>query len=114
MASPVPLLIHEQAHNRRFGWLVIPGVTVTLVTTAVMLAARSATVPLAAPLAALALVAAIVASTVVHGARAHARLAHQYDASVQILLVRGNWVRTAAWSALAVLDLVAVAHLLPG
>jgi len=114
MISPADVPRYEQAHNRRFGWLVIPGVTVTLVTTAVMLAGRPAAVPFAVPLAALALLAVIVASTVVHGARAHARLAQRYDASVQGMLVRGNWVRTAPWSALAALDLVTVAHLLPG
>jgi hypothetical protein len=79
-----------------------------------MLITRPTTVPLAVPVTTLALLAGILFSTVLHGAKAHTRLAREFDPSVHAMLVRTNWVRTAAWSALAALDLVAVAHLLPG
>jgi hypothetical protein len=48
-----------------------------------------------------------------HGAPSHARLAQQFDPAVHALLVRTNWIRTAAWTALGILDLIALAYTLP-
>lgn len=104
LVDPADVPAYEQAHNRRFIWLVGPGVAVALASTAVMLAWRPPGIPLAVPVTALALLAVIIASTARHGAPAHARLAQQFDPAVHALLVRTNWIRTAAWSALAVLD----------
>jgi hypothetical protein len=114
LISPADVPRYEQSHNRRFGLLVIPGVVVTATTSVVMLVTRPAMVPLAVPQTTLVLLAGILISTVRHGARAHTRLAQEFTPSVHAMLVRTNWVRTAAWSALAALDLIAVAHLLPG
>jgi hypothetical protein len=114
LISPADVPRYEQSHNRRFGLLVIPGVIVTAATSVVMLITRPTTVPLAVPVTTLALLAGILVSTVLHGAKAHTRLAQAFDPSVHIMLVRTNWVRTTAWSALAVFDLIAVAHLVPG
>ncbi len=99
---------YEQAHNRRFVWLVGPGVLVTLGSAAALLAGRPSGVPLVVPVAALALLAVVIASTIRQGAPSHARLAVGWDASVHAL-VRTNWIRTLAWSALAVLGLIALA-----
>ncbi len=60
-------------------------------------------------MAALALLAVIIASTIRQGAPSHARLAVVWDAGVHTRLVRTNWIRTLAWSALAVLGLIALA-----
>ncbi len=65
------------------------------------------------PLTALLLLAVIIASTARHGAPSHARLAQQFDPAVHALLVRTNWIRTAAWSALGIVDLIALALTLP-
>jgi hypothetical protein len=108
-ASDVPR--YEQAHNRRFIWLVGPGVAVTAVTAAVLLGWRPSRVPLAVPVVALVLLAVIIADTIRHGAPSHARLAKRFDADVHARLVRTNWIRTVAWSALGVLDLIALARL---
>ena len=67
--------------------------------------------PLAVPAMAVMLLAVIVADTVRHGAASHARLAQRFDADVHTRLVRTNWIRTVAWSALGVLDLIALAGL---
>jgi hypothetical protein len=104
---------YEQAHNRRFAWLVGPGIAVALASAVVMLAWRPYGIPLALPLTALLLLAVIIASTARHGAPSHARLAQQFDPAVHVLLVRTNWIRTAAWSALGIVDLIALAHMLP-
>ena len=108
LVGPADVPVYEQAHNRRFVWLVGPGVAVALASTAIMLAWRPHGVPLAVPLIALALLAVIIASTARHGAPSHARLAKQFDPATHARLVRTNWVRTAAWSALAILDLSAL------
>ena len=63
---------YEQAHNRRFIWLVGPGVAVALASAVVMLGWRPPAVPLAVPVAALVLLAVIVVSTARQGAPSHA------------------------------------------
>jgi hypothetical protein len=113
LIDPADVPRYEQAHNRRFSWLVGPGIAASLASTVVMLAWRPRGIPLAVPLTALALLAVIVASTARHGAPSHARLARQFDPAVHTRLVRTNWIRTAAWSALAILDLIALAQTLP-
>jgi hypothetical protein len=60
---------------------------------------------------ALVLLAVIIADTIRHGAPSHARLAQRFDADVHARLVRTNWIRTVAWSALGVLDLIVLARL---
>jgi hypothetical protein len=108
-ASDVPR--YEQAHNRRFIRLVGPGVAVPAVTAAILLGWRPSGAPLAIPVVALVLLAVIVADTIRHGAPSHARLAQRFDADVHARLVRTNWIRTVTWSALGVLDLIALAGL---
>ena len=105
---------YEQAHNRRFIWLVGPGVAVALASAVVMLGWRPPAVPLAVPVVALVLLAVIVVSTARQGAPSHALLARQFDRGVHARLVRTNWIRTIAWTALGVLDLIALALTLPG
>jgi hypothetical protein len=107
--DPADVPQYEQAHNRRFIWLVGPGVAVTFASAAVMLVWRPSAVPLAVPVTALLLLAVIIASTAGQGGPAHARLARQFDSGVHAGLVRTNWIRTAAWSALGLLDLIALA-----
>ena len=68
LVDPRDVPRYEQAHNRRFIWLVGPGVIVALASTAVLLAGRPAGVPLIVPLAALALLAVIIATTIRQGA----------------------------------------------
>jgi hypothetical protein len=60
--------------------------------------------PLAGPILATALIVVILVSTVLWQAPAHRKLAKGFDASVHRTLVRTNWIRTAAWTALALLD----------
>jgi hypothetical protein len=109
LVDPRDVPRYEQAHNRRFIWLVGPGVIVTLASTAILLARRPAGVPLIVPLVALALLAVIIASTIRQGAPSHARLAVAWDADVHARMVRTNWIRTIAWSALGLLSLTALA-----
>ncbi len=109
LVDPRDVPRYEQAHNRRFIWLVGPGVIVTLASTVILLVRRPAGVPLWFPLAALALLAVILASTIRQGAPSHARLAIAFDAEVHARLVRTNWIRTTAWTALGGLALTGLA-----
>jgi hypothetical protein len=101
LIDPADVPRYEQAHNRRFIGLVGPGIAVTLASTVIMLAWRPSGIALAVPFTARALLAVIITSTARHGAP-YARLARQFDPAVQAMLVRTNWIRTAAWSALGI------------
>lgn len=95
-ADQVPA--YETAHNRRFAVVVVPPVAVVLATAIVLLVRGRIGVSIVT----LALLAVIIVATVAFGAPAHNQLAQRFDASIHRRLVRGNWVRTAAWTALAV------------
>jgi hypothetical protein len=112
LVAPVDVPSYEQAHNRRFARVVAPGVPVTVASGIVLLSSRPGGVPITVPIVSLALAALIVAATIHDGTRAHARLAHQWDADAHSRLVRTNWIRVAAWTALGLLDLIALASAL--
>jgi hypothetical protein len=95
---------YETAHNQRFAAVVAPGVVVVLTTTVLLFFVRPPAVPAAAPIAAAFLIGVILVSTVLWQAPAHGRLATGFDAAVHATLVRTNWIRTAAWTALGLLD----------
>ncbi|HKF78564.1 MAG TPA: hypothetical protein VKF59_20650 [Candidatus Dormibacteraeota bacterium] len=99
---------YEREHNRRFFPLIVPSVLVVIVTAVALLFSRPGQVPVVAPILVLALAAVIVVSTARFQAPAHARLASGFDAAVHRGLVMGNWVRTIAWTAIGLLDLVAL------
>lgn len=110
--DPAGVPRYEQAHNRRFGIVVGPGVAAALVSTLGVQFDRPAPIGWAAPTTTAALLLVIIASTVAGQARAHARLAERFDAAVHAALVRGNWIRTGAWTAIAALDLWMITQLL--
>lgn len=99
---------YEQAHNARFARVVGPGVGVTTLATVGLLLAKPTALDWATPIAAAVLLAVIVASTLAFQAPAHTRLADGYDRNVHARLVRSNWIRTAAWTAIAALDLLMI------
>lgn len=99
---------YEREHNRRFIPLILPSVVLVLVTAAALLFVRPAPVPLVVPILVLALEAIIIVSTARFQAPAHGRLARGFDPIVHRGLVMGNWSRTAAWTVIGVIDLVAL------
>ena len=96
---------YETEHNRRFGLLVGPGIVLVAVTSVIQLVTLPMSTPLVAAIAEILLLVVIIVSTVLYQAPQHARLSSGFDAAVYRTLVRSNWVRTGAWSALGVLDL---------
>ncbi len=102
--SPSSFVSYETAHNKRFVAVVAPGVLVVMITTVLLFLARPPALPVAAPIAATALIVVILVSTVLWQAPAHGKLAAGFDASVHATLVHTNWIRTAAWTALGLLD----------
>ncbi len=95
---------YETAHNHRFAAVVAPGVVVVLMTTIMLLVVRPPALPVAAPIGCVVLIGVILVSTVLFQAPAHARLGSGFDATIHQTLVRTNWIRTAAWTALGLLD----------
>jgi hypothetical protein len=77
------------------------------------LVTRPMSTPLVAAIAEVLLLVVILVSAVRYQAPQHARLSSGFDAAVYRTLVRSNWVRTVAWSALGVLDLWLIWHGLP-
>jgi hypothetical protein len=83
-ADAVPA--YETAHNRRF-------------------------VRVVGPVAAAVLLVVVIVSTARFQAPAHARLARGFDAATHAGLVRGNRVRTAAWTLLGLVDVAMLVQL---
>ncbi len=98
-------IAYETAHNRRFIAVVGPGVAITTTTTVLLFFFRPRVIPLASVIAAAFLLMVVLVTTALYGAPAHTKLARGFDTNVHASLVRSNWVRTAAWTGLAVLDL---------
>jgi hypothetical protein len=96
---------YEAAHNRRFGFIVIPGVVGAVVGTTGLLFARPDAIPLWLPLGEAALLLVIIVSTAALQGRHHARLAAGFDPGIHAALVRSNWIRVAAWTVASVLTL---------
>jgi hypothetical protein len=96
---------YETEHNRRFGLLVGPGVVLVALTAITQLVARPASTPLPSVVAEIVLVLLIISSTVLYQAPQHARLSSGFNPVAYQTLLRTNWIRTVAWSALGVLDL---------
>ena len=89
---------YQRRHMQRITWLVAPLMLTELACAAFLLIAPPVGVPVWMPIAGVVLLAAIWLSTVLLQMPAHAMLQDGFDAHAHRRLVRGNWVRTAAWS----------------
>jgi hypothetical protein len=94
---------------RAISKIVAPLMTIELATAGVFLFLRPPGIPAAVAWAGAALVAAIWTSTALRQLPLHEKLAAGFDERAHAALVRGNWLRTAAWSARAALLLGAAA-----
>ncbi|MFM8334681.1 MAG: hypothetical protein ACKODK_03905 [Opitutaceae bacterium] len=94
----------EREHARRTGRVVGPAMVVELLL-ALALAARGGVLAWAG----LALLGVIWASTAFVQVPLHRRLEQGADVAAQRRLVRTNWIRTAAWTARAVIAIVIAA-----
>lgn len=103
---------YEAAHNARFALVAAPATLVVLAATVGLYLVRDRPLPLAALVTSTALLVVIIVSTVAFQAPAHTRLAGGFDPAVLAGLVAGNWVRTAAWTAVAGVDIWALVRLL--
>jgi hypothetical protein len=96
---------YETAHNRRFAWVVVPGVLAAIVGAIGLLVARPEALPLWTPIVQLLLLIVVVASTAALQGRQHGRLASGFDERTINELVTSNGIRVVAWSASSVLSL---------
>lgn len=86
-------------HQRRISRVVIVPMLVEMATAGWLLAARPDSVTRAELWIGTALLAVIWLSTVLLQIPAHRQLTVGYDADTIASLVRGNWIRTLAWTA---------------
>ena len=89
---------HRQ-HSSRISLLVVPLMLAEAATAALLLVTRPAVVSAASAWIGVALLAVVWGSTALLQVPQHGVLASGFDAEAHRLLVAGNWVRTAAWSA---------------
>lgn len=94
---------YEQAHARLITLVVGPAMLAELLAAVGLVALRPKGVPAWACWASLALLAVIWLSTAFVQVPCHNALSRGFDAEVHARLVSTNWIRTAAWSARALL-----------
>ncbi len=94
---------YAQAHQRRITPVVVPVMLLEVVTAIALVALLPAGRPRIAAWIGLGLLAAIWLSTAFLQVPLHRRLLGGYDDATIARLVRGNWLRTFAWTLRAVL-----------
>ncbi len=96
---------YAERHAARTTWIVGPVMSAELVTGVVLLAGGPEGKTLAILIAGMVLLGLIWLSTALLQVPLHERLRRGYTDADQRKLVQGNWIRTAAWSARAILIL---------
>lgn len=86
-------------HQRRITWIVGPLMVAEGVSALVLLATRPASMPAWSAWVAAGLLGIALVTTAFVQVPQHARLAAGHDAATAEALIRGNWIRTAAWTA---------------
>lgn len=102
---------YEVEHRTRISLVVMPAMLLEVATAAWIAAAPPASVPAWSARLALALLVLVWLSTFFLQVPLHDRLSRSFDAAAIASLVRGNWIRTAAWSARAAIATWWVARL---
>jgi len=103
--GPGDFVRYETDHTRRTGWIVAPAMAVEAASAAALLRVAPAGVPPAWTALGAALLALIWLSTFLIQVPRHTTLSRGFDRRAHALLVRTNWLRTAAWTARAPLAL---------
>jgi hypothetical protein len=99
---------YATAHQRRTSWVVAPLMAVEGLSALALLFVPADDLPRALPIAGVALLLVIHASTLWLQVPRHRELASGHDPAATRRLVATNWVRTAGWSARAVLAVAMV------
>ena len=96
---------YEQAHTRWTTWVVGPGMIAEAATGVALLSIRPAVIHVSLVWIGLGFLASIWLSTALIQVPLHRKLNDGFDPAAHRSLVRSNWVRTAAWTARAMLVL---------
>ena len=103
---------YQAKHMARITWIVLPAMSVELMTAAALVAWRPPVLPAWQVWTGLALVGVIWASTALLQVPLHRTLTDGFDATAHRRLVQTNWIRTAAWTLRAGLVLWMLASVL--
>ncbi len=96
---------YQEAHNKRFGKVMIPGVLVSVLTTILLFFNLPFAVSFTVPVIQTIILLIITGSAAVYAAPAHKRLEKNFDQVPVRSLIMTNWLRLFAWLALALGDL---------
>lgn len=105
---------YQAAHSRRTTLVVMPPMLLEIATGAWLVLRPSPFFPASAAWTGLALLAVIWLSTFFLQVPQHGRLERGFDAAAHRRLVRGNWVRTVAWTLRGILVLAQLPRLAAG
>lgn len=96
---------YQEAHNKRFGKVMIPGILVSVLTTILLFFNLPFAVSFTVPVIQTIILLIITGSAAVYAAPAHKRLEKNFDQVPVRSLIMTNWLRLFAWLALALGDL---------
>jgi hypothetical protein len=94
---------YERRHVAATTWVVAPPMLIELGTGILLLWIRPPGTTLSGAIAGVGLLAIIWLSTILIQVPAHGRLTERFEDTLHRRLVRGNWIRTLAWSARGVI-----------
>ena len=102
---------YQEAHNKRFGKVMIPGILVAVITTLLLFFDRPFAVSPTIPVLQAILLLIITGSAAVYAAPARKKLEKNFDQVPVRSLIMTNWLRLFAWLALGIGDLYLLVEL---
>lgn len=102
---------YQEAHNKRFGKVMIPGVLISVFTTILLFFGRPGEIGITVPLIQALLLLLITGSAAVYAAPAHKKLEKNFDQVPVRSLIMTNWLRLFAWISLGIGDLYLLAEI---
>lgn len=102
---------YQEAHNKRFGKVMIPGVMISVLSTILLFFNLPDEVSFTIPLVQTVILLLITGSAALYAAPAHKKLEKNFDQVPVSSLIMTNWLRLIAWLVLGIGDLYLLGEL---